>query len=47
LKPAQFSGQSRAVQLAQGLKIQGAVFANNYLNMITFLQSSPMQTIGR
>ena len=47
LKPALISGHSRAVQLAQGLQTQPAVFANDYLNLITFLQSSLTQAIGR
>jgi hypothetical protein len=47
LKPTQISWQSRPVQLAQGLQTQPAVFANDYLNLITFLQSSLTQAIGR
>jgi hypothetical protein len=47
LKPAQISGQSRAVQLVQGLQTQPAVFVNDDLNLITFLQSSLTQAIGR
>jgi hypothetical protein len=47
LKPAQISGQSRAVQLAEGLQTQPAVFVNDDLNLITFLQSSLTQAIGR
>ena len=47
LRPAQISGQRLPDQLAQGLQTQPAVFANNYLNLITFLQSSLTQAIGR
>jgi hypothetical protein len=47
LWPAQISGQSRAVLQAQGLQTQPAVFANEYLNLITYLQSSLTQAIDR
>ena len=47
LRPAQISGQRRPFQLAQGLQTQPAVFANEYLNLITYLQSSLTQEFGR